>query len=136
MNPSLRLLLLSAALSAGCTAPLKATAPEGWPELQTIERLNVAAEEVSAACDTTDRIAACSRVNLCAKTCTQYYREGQDTPAIREHENAHCKGRDHWFSSVLADLLARWKRGEECSGGVSKQDHDNAGAAFTLMLLL
>lgn len=136
MNPSLRLLLLSTALSAGCTAPLKATAPEGWPELQTIVRLNQPAELVSKMCDTTDTIAACARINLCDKTCTQYYRDGQDTQAIREHEDGHCRGLDHWNSTVLADLLARWKRGEECSGGVTKKDHDDAGAAFTLMLLL
>jgi hypothetical protein len=135
MNPSLRLVLLSAALSAGCTAPLKATAPEGWPTLQIIERLNVSAAEVSAACDTKDTIAACSRINLCTATCTQHFRAGQDTPAIREHENAHCAGRDHWFSTVLADLFARWKRGEECAGGVSKKDHDASSAAFTLILL-
>lgn len=106
MKAEIKLLLLAAAFSGGCTLALKAEAPEGWPELERFEHFNVAHEDMERACGLRN-IVACAVVDLCKRTCTKYYTEGYNTGFVREHEEGHCQGRDHPGERTFEELFKR-----------------------------
>ena len=126
--------LLAALLLTGCGgAPLKDPTP-GWPtDLVRTEHVAEPAQ-VNTLCG--GIYDGCAWINLCEHTCDKYYSDAEPSDAKRAHEEGHCQGRDHWFSTVLADLLKAFQSGGLCTGAVKKADEDAADASFAVLMMI
>lgn len=105
--------LLSVAWLSACTMIGHRPPPADWPPLsQTVTYTTMT--KVAAACGIAPwilpfiQIAGCAVPNIPACTCDIYITESDDyvMDAALDHERDHCRGKDHFGSTYLSDLLA------------------------------
>lgn len=101
-------------LLTGCTViNMHQEPPVDWPAL-TVKIMPVSYADTASACQWSlaktlliGPISGCAVVNFNDMTCTVYL--AADDEYVREHEIAHCQGRDHYGSTASRDLWAEWK---------------------------
>lgn len=122
-----RSLAIAALVLAGCaSAPAgdrrridySVPPPADWPAL-AIEVQHVPPDVMAASCPKSasaipaGRLWGCSVINLCARRCRVFISDKvpseQKRNEVLEHEQAHCRGYDHYGSSAFREAWARAK---------------------------
>ena len=97
---------LSLIMLSGCTMiDMHTPPPSDWPKL---EMVYVKSRAEVYDCGTA---VACANVNFDTMKCTIYIAADDPESAAlgREHEEAHCAGRDHIGSTAFRDYWEAWK---------------------------
>jgi hypothetical protein len=103
--------VLLVSLLTGCTTIGHVPPPADWPVLAvTVKR--VEHKEIRAACWDTPwymSVEACAVVRFSNMTCTILL-DVTHGDEFLEHEQEHCRGKDHTNETTFADAWAKWKR--------------------------
>jgi hypothetical protein len=96
-----------------CTTISHQAPPPDWPKLSLVAK-EVSHKEMRDMCNQWAHWAmspsGCAVIDFAARTCTQW--RSKDFPlsaSEREHEDEHCRGKDHIGSTTLRDAWHRVK---------------------------
>lgn len=112
--------ILLCVLLTGCSAiDMHKPPPSDWPTL-AISYHKVGFWEMQRHCGTSGpkfllmQAFGCAWIDFDSMTCRIYYAAEDEASAalVIEHEEEHCRGRDHVGASTLRNLWENWKRGQ------------------------
>ena len=99
---------------AACTTIGHAPPPDGWPTLKVTKHF-VSNREMRDVCVKYTGVGespmACSEIDLKAGTCDIWLSKDFPVAFVEEHEDEHCKGRDHPGGHFIIDLIKAWRGG-------------------------
>jgi len=109
--------IIAAALLAltGCTAIGHKPPPADWPKL-TVSEHKVGFWELQKICGSLGgglitQHFGCAWIYFHNMTCEIYYASDDEYGVmVLEHEREHCKGKDHYGASTMADAWTDWKK--------------------------